>query len=199
MVLLFAWGNRLTDTDIFKNNNKTASKTKPKFAVVLLLLAIIIASSTTVKSFLNNTKNDDNTNSVQITGIAPEVYFYSSVEQKTLDNMGSSYKVFHFDGSNLDGKPSYYANEMLPEDHILIRSELINGWQVNYTKSPQGLNVILFRYELANVTYTSLGALKIARIKKALTNINDTKLHWVYLACESDCNNALNNFIETHN
>lgn len=199
MVLLFAWGNRLIDTDIFQNNNKTTFATKPKFIVVLVLLAIIIVSSTTIKSFLNNTQNNKTTNTMQMTGISPTVYFYSSVDQKTLDNNGSSYKTFNFDGSNLDGKPSYYANEMMPKDHLLIRAEITKGWNINYTKSHQSTAIILFKYELDEVTYTSLGSLKIARIKKALTNINDTKLHWVYLACESDCNNALNNFIETHN
>ena len=85
---------------------------------------------------------------------------------------------------------------MLPEEHRLIRSETMNDWNITYTQSRTSKAVILFRYELDNKTYTNLGAFKIARLKKALININNTKLHWIYLTCENDCKTTIEQFFK---
>jgi len=196
LLLLFKLGNTLADTDVFQNSNDAPPSAKPKFSMILVALTIMILSSTTIKSYLKNTQSNQNTNVIQTTGMSPTVYFYSRVEKKSLTIKGDSYQIFKFDGSDLDGKPSYYENNMLPEAHTLIRSEIMQGWNVHFAQSVSDKAIILFKYEIDNMTYTNLSAFKIAQIKKAMMNINDTKLHWVYLTCESNCDNTVSNFLK---
>jgi exosortase A len=194
MMLLFKWGNTLIDTDIFQNSGDAKPNNKPKISALLLVLIVLLISSTTIKSYFNRTEVPQNISAIQPVEPSPKVHFYSNMEQKSVGIPGDSYKIFNFNGSNLDGKPSYYENELLPKGYIVIHSEIKNDWNVYFAKSNKKNAVILFRYELDDVTYTSMSTFKVARLKKAFININNTKLHWVYLTCESDCELTLNNF-----
>ena len=194
MILLFKWGNSLVDTDIFQNTSKTAVNAKPKFSVLLLLVVVLIVSSTTIKSFLNDTASSKTTNTAQTEGVFPNISYYSGIVKQPLNNPDNIYQIYHFDGSDLDGKPSFYSNDMQPENHRRISSKVMSDWNVYFVQAPKSKAVILFKYELDNITYTNLSAFKVARLKKAVMNINNTKLHWVYLTCAIDCETTLNDF-----
>ncbi|XQW85371.1 exosortase [Thalassotalea piscium] len=196
MILLFKWGNSLVDTDIFENNSLLTTNAKPKFPVVFILLATIVLSSTTIKSFLNNTSTVQTTNLVQTDSILPSVSFYSGIIKQPLNIPDGIYQIYQFDGSDLDGKPSFYDNDMLPKNHRVISSKVINNWNVQFVQTVSTNAVILFKYEIDNIAYSNISAFKLARLKKALMNVNNTKLHWVYLPCQRDCDRIMNNFIK---
>ncbi|GHE89523.1 hypothetical protein GCM10011501_18860 [Thalassotalea profundi] len=196
MILLFKWGNSLIDTDIFKNESDVMVNTKPKLSVVLLLIPVLIISSTSIKSFLNSTGSIQTVNSEQVEGIYPDVWFYSGVIKQPLDNPNNIYQIYHFNGSDLDGKPSFYNNNMLPTNYRLISSSVDKNWNISIAQSPENRAVILYKYEINNLTYTNLSAFKIVRFTKALHNINNTKLHWVYLPCDINCETTVDNFLK---
>ena len=199
MVLLFKWGNTLIDNDIFESTEIVSTNNKPNVAVTIIVLMVIMLSSTTIKSFIKNTNNIHLKNTEQLTKISPNVNYYSNVESNVLENNNTKYQIFNFNGSDLDGKPSYYDNNMLPEKHYLLESEIRDDWNIYFSQSLTKKSVILFKYELDSKTYTSLRTFKIARLKKALMNKNETKLHWVYLNCELDCKSVLTDFLKINN
>lgn len=199
MFLLFKLGNKLADTDILATNSKAVVNAKPTLITIGFLLFVLVLSSTTINSLINSTTSVQSTNTAHSSSILPRVYFYSGIIKQPLPEPNNTYQIYHFDGSNLDGKPSFYANNMLPNGHQIIDTDIANGWNIYYVRSNGGKSAILFKYEIDHTTYTNLLTFKLARLKKSLLNINNTKLHWVYLNCKNNCENTINNFIISNN
>lgn len=193
MITLFWWGNKLADSNNPAKNIIPPNGYKPNLAISFFLLAALILSSTNLRPiyFYFNKVTPNNKTSV----ISPVIHFYSDIEHIPLKNNRNSYQIFRFAAKDLDEKPSYYANNILPIRYNVIKSDVRKDWNLTYVRSYQDKAVLLYRYEIDNKTYTNLREFKLARLKKALMNINDTKLHWVYLTCEINCESAINDFL----
>lgn len=196
MLLLFKWGNTLIDNDIFQNSRNATLTNKTSSSVVIFILSVLILSSTTLKSYVNQKPTVQKTHTVHLERTSPKVYFYSDIEEKEVYDKDNSYKIFHFDGSELDGKPSYYDNNYLPQGYVGTASKVTEGWNVHFAQSTTESIAILYKYEFNNTTYTNLRSLKLARIKNAILTNNETKIHWVYLTCKSSCEFAINRFVK---
>tara|TARA_B110000211_G_scaffold164576_1_gene185784 strand:- start:19774 stop:21168 length:1395 start_codon:yes stop_codon:yes gene_type:complete len=194
MITLFWWGNKLADSDVVTKLNSNSVPNKPKRQLVGILFLTLVLSSTGVKSFLYLPKSITIAQA-KPAEIMPIIQLYSSVKRKELSTNNNVYLVFNFNANDLDEKPSYFANDILPKGHTAISKETQNAWSITFARSYQNKAVILHKYEIDHGTYTNLTAFKLARLKKAILNINNTKLHWIYLTCNDDCNQVMEEFL----
>lgn len=193
MLLLFLWGNRLSDHDLVNTKHSAqteVSDSAQHYGNVWVLLLCLTISSTTINASFSANETPDIAN--EFTGkIKPSVHFYSAVEQNK--NTGNNIKLtYYFNGNELDGKPSYYENNLIP-----------NGWKViDQQHQPKGLvysvsrankeALIVANYEINQQKFSSLSAFKMARLTLAAKNISKTKLNWLFIPCTTSCDDELN-------
>ena len=204
MVLLFRWGNNLADNDLFNPEDKvkqlsTPRKTPNKIAFITLIGLLTITSSTLKLATSEGITNDvvanntfafkpENSNNNE-DNIKPNIHYYSSVETiKSTPTTGESFHyIFHFNGSDLDGKPSFYDNDFIPKGWQVIEQSIINGWQVYSIYKNQRYAQVNVKYEIANQTTPQVIAFKMKRLAESLKGKNKTSLHWKFYLCDKPC------------
>jgi len=204
MILLFRWGNNLADNDLFNPENRVEQfstlKKAPNKIAFFSLIALLTLASTTLKVATsqsitsdvvsnntlafeqeNDNKNEDN--------IKPKIHYYSSVETIKLTHatIGSHHYIFHFNGSDLDGKPSFYNNDFIPKGWQVIEQSIINGWQVHSIYKNQSYAQVFVKYEIANQTTPQVTTFKMKRLIESLKGKNKTSLHWKFYLCDKPC------------
>ncbi|MBA6391067.1 exosortase [Colwellia sp. BRX10-3] len=196
MIILFWWGNKLADVDVLTPCKIEKTKAIPNLYIVMFLLSALTLSSTSLQSLLHKPINEISTQ-IQLDKTSPTIYMYSSVKSVPLNSNKTIYQIFSFSAQDLDEKPSYFGNDILPEGYKTIKTETKNGWNLTYARLNKNKAVILHKYEIDNITYTDIRNFKLARLKKALFNIKNTKLHWVYLTCDSNCESTIEDFFNS--
>lgn len=205
MFILFWWGNKVADIDLTNqqieqqpqtiskaNETKTGNTTnKPALATLLILLGV---SSTTFSTLLVPENPTDNLINENDLTTKPKIHFYSFLTNNLSSENSKVNVTYHFSGTELDGKPSYYDNDLIPHGWKVIDQK--NRQNVNVSRIMKGLEsgIIVSSYEINNQLFSSLRAFKIARLKMALKNIGETKLHWKFIPCsQRKCLDELKN------
>lgn len=190
MILLFIWGNTLSDGDsLAVIKNVVTNQLNPNKIVTFGFLILILVSSTTLHSALSLISNSETITVSIKTPAKPNIAHYSSVESPTnSNNTDISYFIYSFNGSDLDGKPTYYENSLIPNGWSLETTTVEDTWKVYSIFKNNKQALIFTKYEVANETSTNISDFKIKRLNKALIGINNTKLHWAIAYCEKVCN-----------
>lgn len=190
MVLLFAWGNRLADHDLLNSTTKLEQNTQtsnlPDTRLVFALIACLALSSTTLKSFFIPAQEKTVLNASNDHAIKPSINYYSSVNILSGSDGGQS-RIYHFDGSELDGKPTFYGNNMVPEGWSITEQKMLDNWQVYYIRNAKATAVVLTQYKINGEAFAKSREFKIKRIMSAMQNIKATELHWKFVPCETSC------------
>jgi len=190
MVLLFWWGNKLSHSVLPEPKQvKLFDKINSNKLATFTFILITLASSTTLRLPFYHNENLDGENSAQFN---PDIFYYSSVINMAMPtkNTTLSYSIYSFNGGSLDGKPSYYLNNLIPKGWSIQKQSTENNWLIYHLSKRDNKALVFVKYEIANETSTNIGQFKIKRIVKALTGNNDTKLHWAFTRCKFDCTNT---------
>ncbi|GGW86894.1 hypothetical protein GCM10007391_20830 [Alteromonas halophila] len=127
--------------------------------------------------------------------VQPQIYYASEVEQTTASVNGNEYQKlsYYFDGKTLDGKPSYYENQLLPDDWQVEQRTISDGYVQLLLINPRDGQYAqaLYQYRFAGNTYARLGALKRARIQRALLSSAKTQIDWLWRLCSAQCKDSL--------
>lgn len=187
MFLLFKLGSYLTDAEDGKNqttaNTENAAPNvstinKLNWPLVSILFIILILSSTAIKQayFLNSTTHD-NAEKTKYLEIKPTVFNYSSLEIKT-QNHDDIHLIYHFNGNQLEGKPTFFDNNLIPEGWNTLNEEITNQQQVITIQKGQQKAKLTLSYVISGKQVATAGQFKKERLKKALTGQGATSLHW---------------------
>jgi exosortase A len=191
MFALFIWGNKLADIDLSNNlldNSEVTTNLIPSKKISLLLIISILLSSTSI-----NTKSgffsEDITSKTINTTIFPLVYYSSKIEKVQIDKVNSEniYNIFHFNGNDLDGKPTFYGNKLIPEGWKIVEQKTKQSEQLFIVSNNKSKAIISVSFEINGTFYSTKHAFKVARIKSALKGIKKSKLHWKLEYCTNSC------------
>jgi exosortase A len=190
MILLFYWGNKLSGSLLPDAVQvKKIDNSNPNKLAMIILIIITLASSTTLGLSIIRNTNINQVTSDNKKENTPDVYYYSSVVNMNIPakNTDIAYSIYAFNGEDLDGKPSYYNNNLIPEGWSVQQEFVENNWLIYQISKHNNQALVFVKYEISNETSTQVRQFKVNRIKKALTGNNDTKLHWAFALCKSDC------------
>ena len=175
MLLLFKFGGYLIDKET--SSNETKSKVSEKqtinWKVISLLTVGLLVSSTII------TMPDRIESPTQSTAIHPLIHHYSSVN--VINNSAEiTQLLYHFNGKNLETKPTFFDNEFVPEGWEVTSQDITH--ESNTLEVKKGLNtaIINIRYEIAGKKIGSPSKFKLERIKQALMGVKSTQLHWQF-------------------
>jgi exosortase A len=190
MILLFYWGNKLSGSLLPEPDNvKNFDRSNPNKLALFFLIIMTLASSSTLRLSI---PLDVNINKVKIEKNTPEVFYYSSKINMNISagNTEITYSIYSFNGEDLDGKPSYYNNNVIPKGWSVQKEFVENNWLIYQISKHNNKALVFVKYEISNDTSTQVRQFKVNRIKKALMGNNDTKLHWAFSRCKSNCTKA---------
>ena len=182
MLLLFKLGSYLTDKEI--NNVITADNSAQKQSnklnglILSVLCTLLIVSSTGLKqAYILNSSDNNKHDDVHNLKIKPLIYNYSSLDIKTAEP-DSINLIYHFHGSDLDGKPTFFENSLTPKDWHILNIEVINQQQIiNIQKGIEKAQLTI-SYIINDKKVATAGQFKKERLKKALTGKGTTSLQW---------------------
>ena len=200
MVLLFWWGNKNADSDLAApqqkgplttNNSHKVVNERPHKLSMGLLLILLSLSSTSFSTLLLPSQPTENLTSDESINVKPLIHFYSFVSQNIVLKEEKVELIYGFNGETLDGKPSYYENELVPSGWNTIKKEISPQWQITQVSNRRRNAIVLTRYEIDGQFIVSSSDLKLTRLLKGLQNIKQTKLHWSFFHCKTDCTDEL--------
>lgn len=205
MFILFWWGNKNADIDLTSAQSDTQPETasnantpqvessinKPSLAVLLLILGL---SSTTFSTMLIPAPGDDLLTSDTKFEMKPQIHFYAFVKNNIATKDNATELTYFFNGKDLDGKPSYYENDLVPSGWKSFGQDVRQNQKVYKVFKAGKTAVVVASYEINQQLFSSLTAFKIARLTMATKNINQTKLHWKFIPCtQRNCEAELQN------
>ena len=197
MFILFWWGNKNSDIDLTAtqsdyipestkhlNTSQVKSRTSTNKSALAVLLVILAVSSTTFSTMLIPAPTASNLTSDAVFELKPKIHFYTLVTNSLASKDKAIELTYFFSGKELDGKPSYYENDLIPSGWQSIEQDVHKNQKI-YTVFKAGETaVIATSYEINKQLFTSLRAFKIARLTIAAKNMNQTKLHWKFIPCQ---------------
>jgi len=182
MLLLFKLGGYLSDkerknTQEAFSNNTTAQNTKNKLnhKSILFVLIVLMLSSTTLKQYLS--PNIEQNNQPVTLLLDPKIYNYSSLDVMT-SNKTETHLVYNFNGNKLEGKPTFFDNNLIPKGWEAISTELTSEQQTITLKKYNQKALLTISYEINGKHSATIGQFKKARLKSALIGQGKTSLHW---------------------
>jgi exosortase A len=202
MFLLFRWGNRLADFDMLSHKaTSLIEKSTPTKALVILMTTVLLLSSTVLFS-LYQQSNIENIEQIEVNAIKPTIFYYADKQSINLAEQitniqpnvltQANYVVYHFNGNDLDGKPSFYGNTLIPEGWNTKETQQTKTWQVTTLYKGASQAILLIKYEINGQSFTNIRAFKMKRLITAVQGINETKLHWAFIPCEISCEQTIN-------
>ncbi|TWX65419.1 exosortase [Colwellia sp. C1TZA3] len=194
MILLFWWGNKISDINLTaSSSNTTQVGNRPSYLSMAVLLLMLGLSSTTFSTMLIPAATENLTSDATFE-VQPKIHFYSFVTDNISSNDNTIELTYTFSGKALDGKPSYYENNLIPSGWKTIRQENRQNKKIHSVFKDGKSALILVSYEINKQQFSSLTAFKIARLALAAKNINQTKLHWKFIPCQQrNCQAELQN------
>lgn len=192
MFLLFVWGNKLTTHDLLstKVDDDFIHAAPNKLNMAFTLFIVIIFATSIKYAFPNGSSSSPQYE--EVFSIQPQIF------QPTAINVSPSFLggntqllTYHFNGSDLDAKPTYFDNQFIPEGWLQTDQEIINNWNVNLISKGRQNALVLYQYEIDEVMTATARSFKLTRLLKAIQGVKDTQLHWVYSQCESNCQKEL--------
>ena len=179
MFLLFKFGGYLADKE---NNKPIASDSSakiqlniPVWPLALLLLTILSFSSTSLHM---STTTVPETKLINVL-VVPIVYNASTVDVITNSSMKTQL-VYNFSEKNLESKPTYFENNFIPKNWLVVDKVINNEDQVIKIKNGLKTATITVSYEISGLKIGSSSRFKLERLKQALLGKRKTKLHWQF-------------------
>jgi|GEM_PF-619818 len=210
MILLFALGNRLaeklpTGDENLTNKASVASSIK-KPSLIFIVIGLLL-SSTTI-SYQSNADQSLIIKSLEAykkqRELEPFIQYFSHANNSNLyiKNTNITTRTFDFSGSDLDEKPTFYNNRLAPDNWKRINTYQQKQWNILELTYKKQKSLIATSFQLKDQLYASRNKFKVARIKAGLLGEKNTKLHWLSINCQTDCEQektileqTINNFI----
>lgn len=159
------------------------------------LAAIVVIMGVSGTSLSHSVMNNTTMSIVENAELEPRVFFASDVEQQTVTVDGNTYQKFSYvySGRTLDGKPSYYENQLVPDNWQVVERRIVDDHVQLIVKNPRGNRMaeVRYTYWFAGNTYPRLGQLKKARIKRAVMRSAETRIDWMWRPCSTQCVESL--------
>jgi hypothetical protein len=111
--------------------------------------------------------------------IQPIIYHYSSVEIIT-SSINKTQLIYNFNENNLESKPTFFENNVIPKNWFLVSKTINNEVQVIKIKNGLTTAIITVSYEISGLKIGSSSKFKLERLKLALLGKRKTKLHWQF-------------------
>ncbi|MGL1957627.1 MAG: exosortase [Colwellia sp.] len=198
MLLLFKLGGYLTDKEhiIIQESDPTSNHISSyapnnnsnilSWPLSLLLITILSLSSTGLKQiFTSDTiKKGDSTESLTV---KPNIYNFSAVDI-IVDNNSTTQLLYKFNGNSLEGKPTFFDNNLIPNGWHSIRKEFIETQQIITIQKGIKKAVLTISYEIDGKHIATIKQFKKERLKKALFGYKETTLHWQFDKIENTSN-----------
>jgi len=194
MVMLFWWGNKIADIDFTSELPQTTQVLhSPSQLSLVILVAILGLSSTSFSTMLIPSPSTDSLTSDADFEVKPFIAFYAFVTGKVSLESNTTELTYFFNGKELDGKPSYYENNLIPTAWNVVSEEINQQWRVIVVSNRKNNAIIRTRYEVDEQFILLNKKLKFARLISGTKNIKKSKLHWSFSSCKSDCKDELVN------
>jgi len=185
MLLLFKFGAYLTDKESAKaeetHTKKQPSASKPQVALYGILFLVLIISSTAIKqkTIDSQTRNELSRTTFTQIKIKPTIHYYSTVEV-IKNNISDTHVIYSFNGDDLDGKPTYFDNDLIPANWRIIKKSKNERQQTYLISKGSKQAELTVSYEINGEHFGRNKAFKIARLKSALIGLGTTRLHWSF-------------------
>ena len=207
MVILFIVGNYLTDNDSTACEIKTtiAHFKINKIIILIIALGLFISSTTISKNFIT----DQRLISVSLKkyskqkDLVPFIQYFTHMNNSTviMNNHEILIKTFKFSGFDLDAKPTFYHNKMLPNSWKTNNTFQHKQWNIFEVEQKSQKSLVATTLQVSGQLFANKTKFKIARIKAGLFGVKATQLHWLTLTCNTNCdaeksilNQALDDF-----
>ncbi|TLU65780.1 exosortase [Thalassotalea litorea] len=185
MIILFYLGNKLADQNEATQPAVVATGKVNKIAILSTLILLLISSSYLL---LANRTEVLSSEEYPATPSA-DIKFYSSFSEQPLNGFETSgiEQTYRFYCRDLDCKPSYYDNEILPA-----------GWQVlQFRDHKKYAEYILQKgrkqahlqlwYQREDFQTSNVRSFKLMRIKSLLSSAKADQLTWQFRYCDMEC------------
>ncbi|MDN3652411.1 exosortase [Thalassotalea ponticola] len=195
LFLLFAYGNylerKLPVADAKEENCGSSIAIKAR-AIVVCVLGLSLSSSWLATA---HKSNQVYTNIETLP--APTIKFYSSINHTSSTDRPSDiseYRIW-FDCKELDCKPDFYLNNMVPEGWQVLRHDRTG--EANYLLVAKGRQraQITYTYQYGDTTVDNLMALKLSRLSGVFRTDQQTSIAWRMVDCDiGSCANSKGGF-----
>ncbi|QDO99986.1 exosortase [Thalassotalea sp. PS06] len=191
MFALFYLGNKLADDNEKSADNSASDTSVNKVSAILTAFLVVSSSSTLLMSGRDTV--DIATASDQYP--SADIKFYSRLQQLPLsgfEQVGVE-QIYQFFCDDLDCKPSYYDNEVLPTGWYVVQFR-DHGKSVEYIlqRGRKQAHLQLW-YQRNDFRTSNVRKFKLMRIKSMLESSADDRLVWQFRYCDMQCEPLLAN------
>ena len=193
MILLFIFGNHLAE-DLPAPTLKSPPPLNANINLLTLVLIIIglLASSTTLSNYLitdksvilTSLKNDNSKYELK-----PFVQYSTHINKDKLaiENHEIFIKNYSFSGYDLDSKPTFYHNKMLPDSWKINNTFPHKQWNIFEVEQKSQKSLVTTTFQVSGQLFANKTKFKIARIKAGVFGHKATQLHWLTIKCNTNC------------
>ena len=179
MFLLFKFGGNLADKEKKKPTAPDSSAkiqlNTPGWPLALLLLTILSFSSTSLHMSATTVPEAK----LKDVLVQPIIYHSSTVD--IVNNSSTNTQlIYHFSESNLESKPTFFENNFIPKNWLVVDKVINNKAQVITIKNGLTTAIITVSYEISGLKIGSSSKFKLERLKQALLGKRKTTLHWQF-------------------
>lgn len=179
MLFLFKFGGYLADKENNKkieiDNSAKKQLNTPSWPLTLILFTILLFSSTT----LHMSATTDSEIKLIDAHVQPIIYNSSTVEIIT-NSSNKIQLIYNFSENSLEGKPTFFENNFIPKDWLIINKIINNEEQIIKIKNGLKMAIITISYEISGMKIGSSSQFKLERLKQAVFGKGKTKLHWEF-------------------
>jgi len=188
MILLFYFGNKLTTINPIKEYAIVSQAAVIDNKIILFIIFPLLISATSFQ-LIPDAPQDPSLALKNINQhLQPRIYFYTSIEKHN-PNKNNFSLVYHFNGADLDGKATFYKNELIPFGWKVLEQKTINNERTLIITKNKKKALLSINYSINKTKYATKGAFKLARLKHALSGNNKSELHWKLQHCIYECIN----------
>jgi exosortase A len=192
MALLFMWGNKIADRDLITIRSTQGFAVTNNQSIVTLWLLFLIPlclSSTSLKFFFLPNNHEIKLNTASVSNFTPDIHHYSSLTTMPNNNSTENFehRIYTFDGADLDGKPTFFENDLIPKGWSSSKTSVINNWLKQNITNGQRQATLFTSYGIDGEMTPDRKAFKLKRLTKAAFGITESKLHWSIVMCTPSC------------
>ena len=192
MILLFFLGGRLADPVEEETTEIIALTERPHFPSIIACIVIGLSSSLLIRNIslptLPTIHYKHPTDAKE-----PAVYYYESVEKR--EKTPSKTLTFNFSPVDLDSKPTFFANELVPKDWQLVEEEMRQDSRMLLVKNNARYAAITVKYQLDDFSTGNALIFKKYRLMHSLSGQQHPRLVWEF----SECNLLANKKVKLEN
>lgn len=188
MLLLFYFGNKISDHTLSENTeqiDKNKYYPSANKRISLLCIFAIFTSSTSLYLFAP----EKMIQGVFLPEVLPEVHpeihnpsHFSAIQQNNITTLH-----YYFDSSDLDSKPTYYENSLIPRNWQIISSSNDGKEYQAIVFQDSNKAIIKAYYQFNNYITGNVNEFKIHRLKQSYRGKQDVELIWTLKMCNSHC------------